>query len=204
LWLLGGPVVWLAASLFSWFGSSKKTETSVGPQTITKQWRVTKDDRSRFAIGIRDINLYSYKFAEVSEMVSIPYFSPKAISKIALTVDEQVPKIFYSNMPGTENDWIKYYISVDDGASWRRISPMHHKDTLSEDGVNNIPEIININSDIKKEDRDNFLAYVDTDEPIYQVRFKAVLSRPSQISNAESYTPVLSKYALQIYPMGGL
>lgn len=191
------PIGWI-------FGSSKKTETSIGPQTITRQWHVTKDDRSRFAISVRDINLYSYKFAEVSEMVSIPYFSPKAISKISLTVDEQVPKIFYSNMPGTENDWIKYYISVDDGASWRRISPIHHRDTPSGDGVNNVPEIININSDIREEDRTNPLAYVDTDESIYQIRFKAVLSRPPQIPDAESYTPVLSKYALQIYPMGGL
>ena len=206
LWLLGGPGVWLIASLFSWLGSSKKTETSVGPQTISRQWTVVKDDKARFAIGIRDINIYSYKFAEVSEVVSKPYMSPKPIAKVVLTVDEQIPKVFYtaSGQEGTENDWIKYYISADNGASWYRIAPIHHRTIISEDGVNNVPEIININSDIDVNERDNPLAYIDTGTAIYSVRFKAVLSRPTTITDAESYTPVLSKYALQIYPHGGL
>jgi hypothetical protein len=188
------------------FGSSKKVESSVGPQTITRQWTITKDDRARFAIGIRDINLYSYVFAETSEIVSQPFISPKPISKVALNVVEQIPKIFYDSdeYAGTENDWIKYYISADDGASWRRISPLHHKQTVSEGGQYYVPEIININSEVGVQDRDNPLAYIDTGTPVYNVRFKAALSRPTTIQDAESFTPVLSSYSLQIYPLGGL
>lgn len=202
-----GPIGFLLGGIIgSLFGGSKKTETTVGPQTISRQWTVTKNDKSRFAIGVRDINIYSYKFAEVSEIVSKPFMSPKPISKITLTVDEQIPKIFYTStgLAGTDNDWIKYFISVNEGASWHRISPLHHRATISEDGTYNVPEVININSDVAIEDRDNPLAYVDIGEAAYSVRFKAFLSRPTTIPDADSYTPVLSKYALQIYPTGGL
>lgn len=187
------------------FSSKSSTSTTVGPQSISRQWTVTKNDKARFAIGIRDIDLFSYQFAGMSEIVSQPYIIPKPVSKIALTVDEQIPKIFYSeDRSGTENDWIKYYVSVDDGVSWSRISPEQHKYTVSEDGVNFVPQIINVNSGVSTNDRKNPLAYIDTDTPVYAVRFRAVLSRPTDITDAESYTPVLSSYSLQIYPLGGL
>ena len=192
----------------SWFGfgTRKSVDVNVSPQTITKQWTVIKNDRSRFAIGVRDINVYSYTFAESSEFVSVPFLSPSPISKLAVQVDETVPSIFYTTSSGanTENNWIKYYISVDDGTSWNRISPMSHRTTYSEDGKNTLPEIINVNSDIPSTERENPLAYVDTVNDVFSVRFKAVLTRPTDISNAESYTPILAKYALQIFPVGGL
>jgi hypothetical protein len=201
------PIVNIIGSVIGGlFGSTKTTSTSVSPQKINRQWTTTKSDRSRFAIGIRDINLYSYKFAAISEIVSKSYSSPAPIAKLTLTVDEQIPTIFYSDPSriGTDNDWIKYFISVNNGASWSRISPMQHRSTVSEDGVNFVPEIININSDVAREDRDNPLAYIDTSDPAYEVRLKAVLSRPTDINDADSYTPALSQYNLQIYPLGGL
>lgn len=201
-----GGVTTLVATILSFFNSTKKTETSVSAARISRQWTTIKNDRSRFVIGVRDINIYSYKFVEVSEIVSKPFMSPKPVSKISLQVDETIPKIFYEDPSriNTENDWIKYYISIDNGTSWNRISPISHRTTLSEDGKNTLPEIININSDVPVSERSNPLAYIDVGEAVYSVRFKAVLSRPTDISDAESYTPVLSKYALQIYPLGGL
>ena len=188
------------------FGSKKKTETSVSPATMSRQWTAVKNDRSRFAIGIRDINIYSYTFSEISEIVSKPYTCPKPVSKLTLQVDETIPTIFYSDSSraGTENDWIKYYVSINNGVSWNRISPINHRSTLSEDGKNYVPEVININSDVVAADRKNPLAYIDTGEAVYSVSFKAVLTRPTDILDAESYTPVLAKYSLQIYPLGGL
>ena len=199
-------LAWAGKLLGGLFGSSKQTETSVGPATITRQWTDLRDNKARFAIGIRDINIFSYRFAETSEIVSKPYTSPSPISKISLEVDETIPKIFYSDpaRSGTDNDWIKYYISVNNGASWNRISPIHHRTTMSEDGANPVPEIININSEVPPTERNNPLAYIDSQEAIYQIRFKAVLSRPTEIADADSYTPVLSRYALQMYPLGGL
>jgi hypothetical protein len=136
--------------------------------------------------------------------VSQPYHSPKPISKVSVSVDEYIPKSFYLNAPGTENSWIKYYISVDDGTSWNRISPTNHNRTPDDETIYDLPQIININSDISAEERENPLAYLDTAEPVYQVRFKAVLSRPGDLADSSSFTPLLSKYALKIYPFGGL
>ena len=196
-----GNVLWVLG-----IGSKKTVDVSASPQTITKQWTVTKNDRSRFAIGIKDVNLYSYTFAESSEFVSVPFLSPGPISKLALKVDETIPVSFYSTSESakTENSWIQYYVSVDNGSSWSRISPMTHRTSYDEDGATVIPEIININSDVPAADRKNNAAYIDTEADVYSVRFKAALSRPTDINNAESYTPILAKYALQIYPVGGL
>ena len=188
------------------FGIDVQSTTTAGSERVTKQWTVTKYDKARFAIGIRDIGIYSYNFVSTSEIVSQPFSSPKPIDKVNLTVDEYIPKVFYttSGNEGTENSWIKYYISIDDGTSWRRISPSNHTATVSEDGIYNVPEVININSDIASDERENPLAYIDTSEPVYRVRFKAVLTRPDNIVDSESYSPLLSSYALKIYPHGGL
>jgi hypothetical protein len=88
--------------------------------------------------------------------------------------------------------------------SWKRISPMSHRPTVSEDKTNYVPQIININSEVATIDRENPLEYVDTGKPEYEVRFRAVLSRPTNITDAESYTPALYSYSLQLYPLGGL
>jgi len=207
--VVGAMVVaatFIGALIASLFGTKTKTNTSISPASITRQWTAVKNDRVRFALGVRDINIYSYKFATNSEIASSPFLCPKPISKIALQVDETIPKIFYSDTSraNSENDWIKYYISIDNGTSWIRISPITHRTTISEDGIHSVPEIVNINSDVPAAERTNPLAYVDTGEAVYSVRFKATLSRPTNIADAESYTPVLAKYALQIYPLGGL
>lgn len=202
---LGLSIV-VGAVIGLFFGSKKTVDRQVSPQTITKQWTVTKNDRSRFAMGIRDINVYSYTFAESSEFVSVPFLSPKPISKLALKVDETIPSIFYStdSTVQTENDWLTYFVSIDDGTSWSRISPASHRTTYGADGSSIVPEIININSDVPSVDRENPSAYIDVATDVYSVRFKAVLKRPTDINNAESYTPILSKYSLQIFPVGGL
>ena len=194
-----------AGNMALW-GVQVTSNTVAGQERITKQWTETKYDKARFAIGVRDIGIYSYTFSERSEVVSQPYSSPKPISKLSLTVDEYIPKVFYTTAgnEGTENSWIEYYVSVDDATSWSRISPTNHTETVSSDGINPVPEVININSDISAAERENPLAYIDTPEPIFKVRFKAVLKRPNNIVDSDSYSPLLSSYALKIYPHGGL
>lgn len=189
------------------FSSSTETGTTISSgETVKRTWWKTKQDRQRFAIGIRDIGVYAYTYAETSESVSLPYISPKPIEKIGLVVDEVIPYAFYSDPEhkGTENDWIKYYISTDNATSWHRISPQDHRDTLSENGVDFVPKIININSDVAKEDRTNPRAFIDAGINIYEVRLRIVLSRPNDIRNAEQYSPTLRSYSILIYPSGGL
>ena len=187
------------------FGSSTKTSTSAGPQTITSQWVVTNYDKDRFAIGITEVGMYSYQFDTQSEITSLPFVSPLPISAVTLSVTETIPSAFLTSaFEGQQYDWIKYYISVDNGTSWDQISPKEHADDLSSDGVNLVPQVINVNSSVAAADQTNPLAYVSTPAPVYNIRFRAVLTRPTTINAANSYTPTLSNYTLQIYPLGGL
>lgn len=185
---------------------SHQHDTLTSGETVKRTWWKTKFDRLRAAIGIRDIGVFTYTYEKTSEIVSQPYFSPRQIEKIALVVDEIIPNAFYQGdkYKGTENDWIQYFISTDNGSSWTRISPQHHKDTLSKDGVNLVPKIININSGVPIELRENFLAHIDTGFPVHEVRFRALLSRPVDTQKAEQFSPVLKSYSLLLHPKGGL
>ena len=200
-WTGIGLILGLVAALF---GSSTKTSVSAGPQTMTKQWKVTQYDKTRFAIGIRDIEMYAYQFATQSMLTSLPFVSPKPVEAVSLNVTETIPSAFLSSsFQGDRYSWIKYFISVDNGTTWSQINPMSHGDYVLPDG-SLVPQVINVNSSVAVSDRVNPLAYIDTPSPAYTVRFRAVLTRPTTLENANSYTPSLSNYSLQIYPVGGL
>ena len=186
------------------FGTTKTTQ-SVSPQTISNQWIVTNYDKDRFAIGIQEIGMYAYQFTTQSMLTSLPFISPLPIAMVSLEVVENIPSAFLaSSFEGQQYDWIMYYISADDGTSWHQISPMSHNNEVASDGVTPIPQVINVNSAVAIADQTNKLAYISTSSPEYTIRFRAVFSRPTTIENANSYTPTLSSYQLQIYPLGGL
>jgi len=200
--LVLGAVVGLLADLF---GSSTSTSTTAGPQTITNQWVVTNTDKNRFAIGIKNIGLYAYQFDTQSQITSLPFISPLPIGAVGLEVVESIPSAFLGNsFQGKQYDWITYFVSFDNGTTWNQISPISHGDDLSSNGVNLVPQIINVNSGVTLTSQDNPLAYVNTAGPAYTVLFRALLTRPTTITNANSYTPSLMSYSLQIYPVGGL
>lgn len=169
-----------------------------------------RSNRWRFAIGLRDISSGAHVFAETSEGVSQPYFSPQPIKKIALDVDEVVPSLFREiNADGV---WFRYYVSVDNGATFYRINPADAKDIFFEDGYA-IPKIITINSDLPVERR-RALAYgehgfIDTERPVYEIRFKWVILRPAGtegtgLDNPAISSPMLNGYALRITPKTSL
>ena len=127
------------------------------------------------------------------------------ISAVALDVTENIPAAFLTSaFQGKEYNWIKYYVSFDNGTTWYQISPRSHGFELSSDGANQVPQIINVNSSVVASAKTNPLAYITTDGPAYTVVFRAILTRPTTIDNANSYSPTLSEYSLQIYPVGGL
>lgn len=155
----------------------------------------------RWAIGIKGINIYAYNFESTSEIISKKHIVGDYIQKVSLTVNEEIPKEFLTDqLWNKRNDWIKYYISVD-GTSWHRINPEGHGETKTESG-DIVPEIYEINSQLAKENRDPRKGYIDIDKFATDIRFRAVLSRPTNIENAENYTPVLRGYALKMHTEG--
>jgi hypothetical protein len=165
--------------------------------SITRTWQETYWDKVRWGIGVREIGLFSFRYAVAGELVSVPYLSPSEISKVSLRVDELIPNIY----PNTQR-WIQYFVSGDDGDNWIRINPLDHPSLFTGGGGRPVPRIINFNPDFESEDSDEN-KFIRTNRAVSQVRFRAIFLRPGT-SDLERTTPILKSYKLQIVPKGGL
>jgi hypothetical protein len=177
-------------------GKGKKTKTTETFDTsglkIKDQYLHPYFDVIRYSIGIKEINVAKYKFAEQSEFVSIPFISPKEIIKVHISVDEYIPSQFDQTQ-----QWIKYYIKSEGSNDWIEISALNAPTRFDNSGEI-IPKIINFNipkpSVIASENKYNY-----TESPIKQLRFRAVISRPIGGDN-ESITPLLKSYRIIMTP----
>lgn len=142
----------------------------------------------RYCLGLRDINIYTNTFADTSEIISQPHILEREIEAISLSVLERVPDEFIDVIE-TRNDWIQYYISLND-IDWYQISPVHHN-VLTEDTIP--PKIYTLNTHYYADSNER-PGYIETDEPVHQVRLKAVFTRPEHLP---SFTPILEEYTLR-------
>lgn len=165
--------------------------------SISRSWVETWWDKIRWAIGIRDIGIFSYEYALTSEFVSVPFRSPKAIEKISLRVDENIP----STYPAVQR-WIHYFVSPNDGTDWHRINPLDHPTLFADGGGRPTPRILNFNVDFASEDDDD-KKFVSTNEEVVTVRFRAVFLRPPD-AEFSGTSPILKSYRMLIYPRDGL
>jgi hypothetical protein len=150
-------------------------------------------DGWRWAIAIRDINAMSNEYAEYSSFTSINYELNNPISEVSLEVKETIPKEFYIYDLSKTNEWIKYYMSFDNGTTWHRIAPLSHN--TEHDFV---PKIISVNSGISKEQQNPDKTYVDYDHDVKNVMIKVELYRPKD--SIGTATPVLHNYTIRVAP----
>lgn len=149
----------------------------------------------RYAIGIRDINIMSYQFEEKSELVSTKYTSTKPIKEVMLYANEKIPEAFLDDLTKA-NDWIQYFISIDD-VNWHRITPVHQNPTTKGEIP---PKIFEINaSNVNLEESFQlYKGYLKSEEPAKQIRLKVLMQRPTNIVDSVSYTPILEDYSLRL------
>jgi hypothetical protein len=152
-------------------------------------------DGWRYAIGIRDINIMSYQFVEKSELITKKFTLDKPIKEVMLYANEKIPEAFLQDLKKA-NDWIQYYVSFDD-VNWTQISPMHQ---MPMSGKTFPPKIIELNG-ASVDLQSSFQLYKEyltvTPAPT-AVRLKVILQRPTTITNAPSFTPILEDYSLRI------
>lgn len=152
----------------------------------------------RYAIGLKEIQLMSFTFAEASEYISTPFQVEDGIKSLLLYSNEKVPEA-YKEKVAESNDWIEYAISFDD-ITWHRISPQHHQpvnDTFP-------AKILTINdheTDIGKAfklHKEN----LKLKELPKQVRLRILMKRPVQTVEGETLlentTPLVEDVALKI------
>lgn len=138
----------------------------------------------RFAIGIRDISMNYFIFKDAGEYVSNPYKSNMKITSIYLDANDMIPELFKE----VNEDFVKYYISIDNCVTWHSIIPRNHS---KKEGFT----YYLINSNTHKDFRDENIGYIDTTEDVFGVRVKIVLSRPIDM---EEYSPIVYNYTLYI------
>lgn len=149
-------------------------------------------DGWRYLIGIRDIDIRNRKYTDTSEIVTKKFQTIKPIKKILLYSNEIIPEQFLEAGLEMRNDWIKYYISIND-TDWYRISPMHHNQVGD---LEISPKIYEINSRDSIEERINTInkGYILSTVPIDSVRLKIILTRPEGM---DALTPIIEEYALK-------
>ena len=189
----------------SLFGKKTTTDTSITVKesgwNVVKVWNQPQFDIIRYAIGIRELSIDQFSYETVSEIVSIPWVSPKEIIKVSLVSDQYIPAIF---PPGT---YILYYVKPNiEDTDWMQINPLGSPSIFKEDGTI-VPRIINFNIEKPLSSRleEN---YISTPEQVKEVVFRAVLTRPETIEGGAfdpaGYSPILKSYRLLLVPRNGL
>ncbi|MED3627872.1 hypothetical protein P4478_12475 [Bacillus subtilis] len=177
----------------------------------TVEMGVEKFEGFRWCIGIRDIEIYSSEYAEEGELVTHPFYFENPIDKLSLDVNESIPESFVSN-DAMKYDWLTYFVSIDDGATWNPITPLKQQ-IVSKDQP---PKIYTVRT-VETSDQvlDSKEAYIESEYPVYSMRLKIVGKRPTEeavqtfsvMSNssndnkqvkAEKASPVISNYVFNI------
>lgn len=166
------------------FGGRRRTSVRDTGWQATSQELVTRFDRARYVIGLRELGIYRYEYAERGELRSVNFRTPKPISQIALEADVVIP----------EGTAIAFYVSVDDGKSWNPIRALGS-------AASPVPQIYHVNSLVSPEQRLGNVGYIDLDgNPTTQCRLRAVLTR----GESAVVSPVLKGYRLLLNVDGGL
>lgn len=141
----------------------------------------------RYAIGLKDIGLASYRFDVISTYVSTPFKTSRPIRRITLESSEEIPVEF------GDGNWVTYYITIDGGQTWHEILP---QDSLKQTG--NLEYLIGTR--IPAAGRRLRVGYLESQEPVTEVRVKVVLKRPetSVLKDADYYTPTVYDYRLHV------
>lgn len=175
--------------------TKKKKKTNVSSSTtglkVKDTWLQPEFNRIRYAIGVKEFSVSKYEFAEESEIISVPYLSPKEIIKAHLVTDEYIPPQFDKNIA-----WVKYYIKVEGTDNWININPLNAPTRF--DGQSDIiPKIINFNIPQPTGVDVNEEKFQYTDEDVKKIRVRIVLSRPT---DDDSNTPLVKSYRLVLTP----
>lgn len=161
---------------------------------------IEKFEGWRYAIGIRDIEIFSFEYEAEGEIVTENYYFDRPLHKISLSVDEEIPEVFYRNDLKSQYEWIQYAISTDDGASWHPISPLEHP------VLEGSPPSVYTIQQVETETQSAYAreGYIESTYPVYSVRLRARIRRPTNLQedNVEEIlhtTPVLRSYVLKGY-----
>lgn len=182
------PIVGTLVGVFG-FGTKIQKSQKWSGWSVKDWWWEPQFDRARYAIGIRDLNVFSYRYSREASFASTLYRVPRPINKVVLHTHQIIPQQLLDE-DGAE-DWIRYEVSFDD-QTWHQIAP------VSSAAVDNkrqiIPQILNINSDIPEDLQNPRESYLSVPGSVQQVRLRVSFKR----ADDDRISPVLKSYRLMI------
>lgn len=146
-------------------------------------------DANRFSIGIKEVDVRYRIYIKNGYYVSKSFESTEPIRQLTLNSDDFIPEMYADYLVDgqTVNDFIKYYVSFDEGNEWHRISPRHKAHTG--------PCTILINSNAAVLNRNVNVLYLDMINDPYTFKVKIELSRPDEIKDE---TPIIYEYNVDV------
>lgn len=173
-------------------GSKSSSKLDSSGVKVKDQWLNPYFDRIRYTIGIRELSIAKYTFAERSEIVSVPFVASKEVIKVHLMVDEYIPAQFDNS-----TNWISYYIKAEESEEWIEVAPLNLPTRFNQNGEV-LPKIVNFNipkpAIVATENKYNY-----TPVPVQGLRFKAIFTRPTG-GSYDSITPLLKSYRMIMTP----
>lgn len=157
------------------------TLKKASPGKLVRKIEIFKGQR--WAIGLRDIFAGKMEYQSSSTLISKRFMVSGVVDRIALEADVAIPESFAAG-----GDWVKFYVSPDDGESWHQISRI-------ENNYGDVPEILVFNDPTPVEFRDTNAGYVTTKSAVTDLRVKIEIERPVGLPLE---TPILNGYKLKI------
>lgn len=137
----------------------------------------------RWAIGVRDILIEEVKYKEQSVIVSKPFRVNGVIDRVALDAEIFIPSTFPTNQL-----WVRFYISPDDGLNWYPISRI-------QDDYFGVPEIVAFNDPLPRQFHEIGVQYYNVNNTVDKIRLKIELTRPGDLPSS---TPIVYNYKLKV------
>jgi hypothetical protein len=136
-------------------------------------------ERLRYAIGLRDINIYGRRFKPQGSIVSVPFSSEKELKKVSLYASENpTQKSVLSD--------INHSVSIDDGGSWIFLQPLERQSV-------DAPEILNFNLEVD--------GATKTADPVISLRHKISMIRNSKEFEGEVVVKEEKKDKSELVPI---
>jgi len=161
-------------------------EDSFVPTEKEISYRVTVEqdeeiyNAKRWAIGLRDIDVYREVYQDEMEIVSFPFKFDYPVESVMLDLEASIQQAFASKTI------IESYISVDQGSNWIEISPVQLDFT-------GIPEVLFFNQSILDEYRlsgASYLSYPLIPKEVKDVTVKIVAKKNSSYN----FSPYIYSY----------
>jgi hypothetical protein len=174
------------------FNAVKEETNSADTKTDYKTYKVQLNrgfeilNAQRRAIGIRDISVGLEQYVDSCEMISRRYDVPSEIEYMTISSELE----FSGNTAATFSDYVKYYISLDDGAKWIPISSI-------ESPFGNLPEVIAFNRNIDQNFNIPGVSYFnqpDIPASVKSFLVKIEINKPI----GENITPIIYSYKVGV------